>query len=132
MQRYRHRKGATQCQPLPDLEHPPRDMGVLHEGKFVALNRKFRQPVHHRENAVMMTRRNGFEKPGPCRLRRRQDEGGHARISGYLSEVQASDLACTAEEAEAYLGALGLAGGSVRRDSLISRFLAPSSVSRSS
>jgi hypothetical protein len=85
MQRYRDRQCATQCQPLPDLEHPPRDMGVLHEGKFVALNRKFRQPVHHRENAVMMRRRNGFEKPGPYRLRRRQDEGGHARIGGYLS-----------------------------------------------
>ena len=41
------------------------------------------------------------------------------RLSGYLSEVQASDLACTADEAEAYLGALGLAGGSLRRDSLM-------------
>jgi LuxR family transcriptional regulator, maltose regulon positive regulatory protein len=41
------------------------------------------------------------------------------RLSGYLSEVQASDLACTSDEAEAYLGALGLAGGSVRRDALM-------------
>src|SRR5580692_6067700 len=41
------------------------------------------------------------------------------RLSGYLSEVQASDLACTSDEAEAYLGALGLAGGSVRRESLM-------------
>jgi LuxR family maltose regulon positive regulatory protein len=41
------------------------------------------------------------------------------RLSGYLSEVQASDLACTAQEAEAYLGALGLAAGSARRDSLM-------------
>ncbi|HEY1665556.1 MAG TPA: LuxR C-terminal-related transcriptional regulator [Trebonia sp.] len=41
------------------------------------------------------------------------------RLSGYLSEVQASDLACTADEAEAYIGALGLAGGALRRDSLM-------------
>jgi LuxR family maltose regulon positive regulatory protein len=41
------------------------------------------------------------------------------RLSGYLSEVQASDLACTADEAEAYLAVLGLAGGSVRRDALM-------------
>ena len=33
------------------------------------------------------------------------------RLSGYLSEVQASDLACTSEEAEAYFAALGLAAG---------------------
>jgi LuxR family maltose regulon positive regulatory protein len=41
------------------------------------------------------------------------------RLSGHLSEVQASDLACTADEAEAYLAALGLDGGSVRRDALM-------------
>jgi LuxR family maltose regulon positive regulatory protein len=41
------------------------------------------------------------------------------RLSGHLSEVQASDLACTADEAEAYLAVLGLAGGSVRRDALM-------------
>ena len=41
------------------------------------------------------------------------------RLSGYLSEVQAADLACTAQEAEAYLDALGLAGGPARRDSLM-------------
>jgi LuxR family maltose regulon positive regulatory protein len=41
------------------------------------------------------------------------------RLSGYLSEVQASDLACTADEAEAYLAVLGLAGGPVRRDALM-------------
>ena len=75
----------TQGQPLPDLEHPPRDMGVLHEGELVALNGKFRQPVHHRKDAVMVTRRNGFEKPCPCRLGRRQDEGGRTWIGGDLS-----------------------------------------------
>jgi LuxR family maltose regulon positive regulatory protein len=41
------------------------------------------------------------------------------RLSGHLSEVQASDLACTSDEAEAYLGALGLAGGPARRDALM-------------
>ncbi|MGH3210020.1 MAG: AAA family ATPase, partial [Trebonia sp.] len=41
------------------------------------------------------------------------------RLSGDLSEVQAADLACTSDEAEAYLGALGLAGGSARRESLM-------------
>ena len=41
------------------------------------------------------------------------------RLSGYLSEVQAADLACTAQEAEAYLGVLGLAAGSAQRDSLM-------------
>ncbi len=82
MQRHRHRQRPAQCQPLPDLEHPPRDMGVLHESEFVALNGKFRQPVHHCEDAVMVTRRNRFEKPGPCRLGRRQDEGGSAWIGG--------------------------------------------------
>ena len=41
------------------------------------------------------------------------------RLSGYLSEVQASDLACTAQEAEAYLDALGLAAGPAKRDSLL-------------
>ncbi len=41
------------------------------------------------------------------------------RLSGYLSEVQAADLACTAQEAEAYLDALGLAMGPAKRDSLL-------------
>jgi LuxR family transcriptional regulator, maltose regulon positive regulatory protein len=41
------------------------------------------------------------------------------RLSGYLSEVQASDLACTAEEAEAYLDALGLSAGAAKRESLV-------------
>jgi LuxR family maltose regulon positive regulatory protein len=41
------------------------------------------------------------------------------RLNGYLSEVGAADLACTAQEAEAYLGALGLAAGAARRDSLM-------------
>jgi hypothetical protein len=59
-------------------------MGVLHEDEFVALDGKFGQPVHHRKDAVMVTRRNGFEKLGPCRLRRRQDKGGRARIGGDL------------------------------------------------
>jgi hypothetical protein len=84
MQRHRHRQRSTQGQPLPDLQHAPRDMGVLHEGELIALNRKFRQPVHHREDAVMVTRRNGLEKPGPCRLGRGQDEGGNAWIGGDL------------------------------------------------
>jgi len=44
---------------------------------------------------------------------------GKMRLSGYLSEVQASDLACTAEEAAAYLGALGLAAGPARGESLL-------------
>jgi LuxR family transcriptional regulator, maltose regulon positive regulatory protein len=38
------------------------------------------------------------------------------RLSGDLSEVQASDLACTTHEADAYLGPLGLAA---KRDSLM-------------
>ena len=41
------------------------------------------------------------------------------RLSGYLSEVQAADLACTAQEAEAYLDVLGLAMGPTKRDSLL-------------
>lgn len=41
------------------------------------------------------------------------------RLSGALSEVQAADLACTAQEAEAYFDALGLAAGSAKRDSLM-------------
>jgi LuxR family maltose regulon positive regulatory protein len=41
------------------------------------------------------------------------------RLSGYLSEVQASDLACTAQEADAYLNALGLGAGPARRESLL-------------
>ena len=84
MQRHRDRQLASQCQPLPHLEDPPRDMGVLHEGKLVALNGKFRQPVHHREDAVMVTWRNGFEKPSPCRLGCRQDKGGRTWIGGDL------------------------------------------------
>src|ERR1700730_5517375 len=59
-------------------------MGVLHEDEFVALDGEFRQPVHHRKDAVMVTRRNGFEKPSPYRLRRRQDKGGRAWIGGDL------------------------------------------------
>ena len=85
VQRHRYRQRSTQGQPLPDLEHTPCDMGVLHEREFVALNKKFRQPVHHREDAVMVTRRNRFEKPSPCRLGRRQREGGSTRIGGDLS-----------------------------------------------
>ena len=38
VQRHRHRQRPAQGQPLPDFEHAPRDMGVLHEGEFVALN----------------------------------------------------------------------------------------------
>ena len=41
------------------------------------------------------------------------------RLSGDLSELQATDLACTAQEAEAYFDALGLAAGSAKRDSLM-------------
>jgi len=41
------------------------------------------------------------------------------RLGGYLSEVQAPDLACTAQEAEAYLDALGLTATSAKRDSLL-------------
>ncbi len=41
------------------------------------------------------------------------------RLSGYLSEVQGADLACTAQEAEAYFDALGLAAGPAKRDSLL-------------
>ena len=41
------------------------------------------------------------------------------RLSGYLSEVQATDLACTAGEAEAYFAALGLAAGPAERESLM-------------
>jgi LuxR family transcriptional regulator, maltose regulon positive regulatory protein len=41
------------------------------------------------------------------------------RLSGDLSEVQGADLACTAQEAQAYLDALGLAAGSAKRDSLM-------------
>jgi hypothetical protein len=59
-------------------------MGVLHEDEFVALDGKFRQPAHHRKDAVMVMRRNGLEKPSPYRLRRRQDKGGRAWIGGDL------------------------------------------------
>jgi LuxR family maltose regulon positive regulatory protein len=41
------------------------------------------------------------------------------RLGGYLSEVQGGDLACTAQEAQAYFDALGLASGTVQRDSLM-------------
>ncbi|HEY6492823.1 MAG TPA: LuxR C-terminal-related transcriptional regulator [Trebonia sp.] len=41
------------------------------------------------------------------------------RLSGDLSEVQASDLACTEQEAGAYFDALGLAADTVRRDALM-------------
>jgi LuxR family maltose regulon positive regulatory protein len=41
------------------------------------------------------------------------------RLSGDLSELQAADLACTAQEAEAYFDALGLTVGSAKRDSLM-------------
>ncbi|MGH3246240.1 MAG: LuxR C-terminal-related transcriptional regulator [Trebonia sp.] len=41
------------------------------------------------------------------------------RLSGDLSEVRAADLACSAQEAETYLGALGLAAGAAKRDSLM-------------
>jgi hypothetical protein len=50
-------------------------MGIPHDGEFAALNRTFRQPVHHREDTVMMTRRNWFEKPTPAASGGRQDEG---------------------------------------------------------
>jgi hypothetical protein len=48
------------------------------------LNGKLRQPVHHCEDAVMVTRRNGFEKPSPRRLGCRQDKGGSTWIGGEL------------------------------------------------
>jgi LuxR family maltose regulon positive regulatory protein len=41
------------------------------------------------------------------------------RLSGYLSEVQGADLACTAQEAEAYCDALGLTAGPAERESLL-------------
>jgi len=41
------------------------------------------------------------------------------RLSGHLSELQAADLACTTQEAEAYFDALGLAAGAAKRDSLM-------------
>jgi len=68
-----------------NLEHPSCHMRMLHESQFIALDGKFRQPVHHRENAVMVPRRNGLEKPGPCRLGCRQREGGSPWIGGDLS-----------------------------------------------
>src|SRR5256885_15291431 len=57
-------------------------MGMLHEGEFVALDGKLRQPIHHREDAVMVTGRNGFEKPTPRRLGCRQNEGRSPWIGG--------------------------------------------------
>ena len=66
-------------------------MGVLHEGKLVALDGKLRQAVHHREDAVMVTRRNEFEKPSPCCLGSRQDEGGLTWIGGDLSFDEIED-----------------------------------------
>jgi LuxR family transcriptional regulator, maltose regulon positive regulatory protein len=41
------------------------------------------------------------------------------RLSGCLSEVRGTDLACTAQEAEAYFDALGLAAWSAERDALV-------------
>jgi LuxR family maltose regulon positive regulatory protein len=41
------------------------------------------------------------------------------RLSGYLSEVQGADLACTEQEAHAYFDALGLAAEPAERDSLL-------------
>ncbi len=41
------------------------------------------------------------------------------RLSGYLSEVQGADLACTEQEAHAYFDSLGLAAGSAKRDPLM-------------
>jgi len=60
-------------------------MGMLHEGEFVAFDGKFRQPVHHREDAMMVTRRNRFKKPTPRRLGRRENESRSAWIGGDLS-----------------------------------------------
>jgi len=59
-------------------------MGMLHEDEFVAFDGGFRQPIHHREDAVMVTRRNRFEKPTPCRLGCRQREGRRLLIGGDL------------------------------------------------
>jgi LuxR family transcriptional regulator, maltose regulon positive regulatory protein len=41
------------------------------------------------------------------------------RLNGHLSEVQGSDLACTAQEAAAYFDALGLAADPARREALM-------------
>jgi LuxR family transcriptional regulator, maltose regulon positive regulatory protein len=41
------------------------------------------------------------------------------RLNGDLSEVQGSDLACTAQEADAYFNALGLAADPAKRDALL-------------
>jgi LuxR family transcriptional regulator, maltose regulon positive regulatory protein len=41
------------------------------------------------------------------------------RLSGALSEIRAADLACTAQEADAYFDHLGLAGGPAERDALL-------------
>src|SRR5215469_1200357 len=62
MQRHRHRQRTAQCQPFPDLEQPPHDMSVLHKRELVTLDGEFRQPIHHSEDAVMMTWRNRLEK----------------------------------------------------------------------
>jgi hypothetical protein len=70
-------------------------MGVLHKDEFVALDGKFREPVHHRKDAVMVARRNGFEKPGPCRLGCRQREGGRAWIGGDLRFDEIEDRRVT-------------------------------------
>jgi hypothetical protein len=59
-------------------------MGMLHEDEFVAFDGGFRQPIHHREDAVMVTRRNRFEKTSPCRLGCRQREGRRLSIGGDL------------------------------------------------
>jgi LuxR family maltose regulon positive regulatory protein len=43
------------------------------------------------------------------------------RVSGDLAEIEAGDLACTAEELDAYLGMLGLAAAEAERDRLLAR-----------
>jgi len=42
------------------------------------------------------------------------------RVAGTLSEIMPADLACTAEEAEGYFAALGLAASAAERDQLLS------------
>jgi len=42
------------------------------------------------------------------------------RVAGTLSEIMPADLACTAEEAEGYFAALGLAASAAERDELLS------------
>jgi hypothetical protein len=86
MQRNRHRRRLAQRKPLADFQHAARDMGVLHERELIALDREFRQAVHHRENAMMMPRRNRFQKFRPYAAwraegeRRRAAAGGHPTL----------------------------------------------------